>query len=147
MSTMNVEISQLLCDLADILQAEDASLFLIRNSHPHAPLDLAAVGRRAVLDELAIPHGEGIAGWVVIHGEPVVSNNPEKDGRFLKIIDMLLKIQTRSLLAVPVSYSNKIIGVIEVINKAGNAKFIESDIAKAAQTAEAILPYISKEKI
>lgn len=107
---MNAEISKLLCELADSLQAEDASLFLIRSNQPDAPLDLIAVGKRTILKDLAIPHGEGIVGWVVEHGEPVICNNPEKDQRFLKIIDMLLGIRTTSLLAVPLFYNNKPIG-------------------------------------
>ena len=57
---MNEEISKLLLELTDSLQAEDTSLFIIQNAEPDAPLDLVAVCRRTVMEDLSIPHGEGI---------------------------------------------------------------------------------------
>ena len=144
---MNEEISKLLLELTDSLKAEDTSLFLIQNAEPDAPLDLVAVCRRTIMEDLSIPHGEGIVGWVVVNCKPVISNNPEKDPRFLDVVDMLSKAQTKSILAVPVIYYNKTIGVIEVINKLGDEKFTEPDILKATQTAEAILKHIPEEKI
>lgn len=144
---MNEEISKLLFELADSLQAEDTSLFLFRDSKPDAFLDLVAVGRTTALVDLALPHGDGIAGWVSVHGKPVISNNPEEDPRFLDVIDILSGVKTKSILAVPVVYNNKTIGVVEVINKSGEGKFTESDISKAEKIAEAILPHIPEEKI
>ena len=144
---MNAEIVKLLRELADSLQAEDASLFLSRDNQPDAHLEFLALGKKEILTDLAIPHGKGIAGWVALHGEPVISNDPEKDQRFFDAVDMLSEVRTRSILAVPVVYNDNIIGVIEAINKSGDEGFTESDIEKASETAEAVLPHISEEKI
>ena len=144
---MNEEITKLLSELVDLLKAEDATLFLFQDNKPDAFLEVVAVGRNTDFINLTLPHGDGIAGWVSVYGEPIISNNPGKDPRFLDVIDILSKVNTKSILAVPVVYNSRTIGVVEVINKSGNEEFIESDIAQTVQTTEEILSLIPEERI
>lgn len=144
---MNQELKDLLKNLSDLLNAEDASLTLVRNTDADAPLEIIAVGRKKVLKDLAIPRGEGILGWVFEHGEPVISNDVEKDERFYDLIDLIIEGHTKSILAVPINYKGRVIGVIEVINKLGDAFFTEDDILKVTETTPVILSHIPQERI
>lgn len=144
---MNKELENLLKNLSDVLDAEDASLFLVRNTNPDSPFEIISAGRKNILEDLTIPRGEGIVGWVFEHRLPVISNDAEKDERFYDIVDMIIEGHTKSILAVPINYEGRVIGVIEVVNKLGDTQFTEADISKVTETANAILSHIPQERL
>lgn len=69
------------------------------------------------LKDRAVLPGEGITGWVARMGKPAVVNNVSKDLRFDPGFDKECGFITKSILSVPLIYENKIIGVLEVLNK------------------------------
>jgi len=68
------------------------------------------VGRR-------LPAGRGIAGWVAEHRRGTTVNNVPADERFYPELDVELDYRTSSLLAAPLLGGNRLLGVVEVINK------------------------------
>jgi signal transduction histidine kinase len=78
----------------------------------------SGVGAREVTG-LAIPKGRGIAGWVYVHGSPIVVSDAANDSRFYPGIDKITGIATRSLICVPIQKNDRVLGVIEGINKEG----------------------------
>jgi two-component system, OmpR family, phosphate regulon sensor histidine kinase PhoR len=71
--------------------------------------------------------GQGIAGQVALSGEPLIVNNVYKDQRFFSRIDRDSGFRTHSILCVPLKVEQRVIGVLEAINKRiGN--FHESDL-------------------
>jgi signal transduction histidine kinase len=82
-----------------------------------------------------MPIGEGIAGWVATHGEPVVVNDVDGDSRFYSEIDGRTGFNTRSAVCVPVQTRGKTIGVLEVLNKRGQARFDDEDMSLMITTA------------
>jgi GAF domain-containing protein len=78
---------------------------------------------------------------VVENGEPTVVNSPRDDPRFYGDIDAKSGFETKSILAVPMRTKERVIGVIEVINKR-NGGFEDDDVklttALAGQAATAI---------
>lgn len=79
-----------------------------------------AIGESSeILKPFRIPIGQGIAGWVISHREPVLSNNVGSDPRFYGSMDQKTGFSTQSLIAVPLIVNEKAIGVIEVFNKPG----------------------------
>ncbi len=77
--------------------------------------------------ELSI--GQGIAGWVAKHGEPVLTNNVTADERFYNGIDRTSNFITRSILCAPIEAENTIHGVIELVNKL-EGDFVDADLEK-----------------
>jgi len=70
------------------------------------------------LEKISLEPGEGIAGWVCQHGEPLVVENVQRDKRFSPRIDELLGFKTKSVVCVPVlNGRNQVIGAIELINE------------------------------
>ncbi|KAG8432489.1 hypothetical protein GDO86_016944 [Hymenochirus boettgeri] len=80
-------------------------------------------------NEVQVPWGKGIIGYVAEHGETVNIPDAYQDRRFSDEIDKLTGYKTKSLLCMPIRSSDgEIIGVAQAINKTpGGAPFVEDD--------------------
>ncbi len=65
---------------------------------------------------LRLARGEGVAGWVVEHGEPVVVPDAQADPRFYRGVDKKIGFQTHALACAPIRMQERVIGVLEAIN-------------------------------
>ena len=88
------------------------------------------------LTDQRIKKGEGIAGWVVEHGETAIVADVKKDPRFYGGIDDFTGFETKSVLCVPLLLKGKPIGAIEAINKANDSQFTEKDALMLSTFAE-----------
>ncbi|MDX1615709.1 MAG: ATP-binding protein [Candidatus Promineifilaceae bacterium] len=79
------------------------------------------------LPPVRIEVGQGIAGWVAEHGEPTVVNDPYDDSRFYARVDEDTGFRTTSIICVPLKVEQRVIGVLEAINKA-NGLFDDGDM-------------------
>jgi GAF domain-containing protein len=64
---------------------------------------------------------------VVEYGDPIIVNQTSFDSRFSAEIDKMVGLTSRRILAVPLAYSRKVLGVIELVNKHDNSDFTEFD--------------------
>ncbi|XP_075465102.1 dual 3',5'-cyclic-AMP and -GMP phosphodiesterase 11A [Ascaphus truei] len=80
-------------------------------------------------NEVQVPWGKGIIGYVAEHGETVNIPDAYQDRRFSDEIDKMTGYKTKSLLCMPIQNSDgEIIGVAQGINKTpGGAPFTEDD--------------------
>ncbi|KAM4026352.1 dual 3',5'-cyclic-AMP and -GMP phosphodiesterase 11A [Anomaloglossus baeobatrachus] len=80
-------------------------------------------------NEVQVPWGKGIIGYVAEHGETVNIPDAYQDRRFSDEIDKLTGYKTKSLLCMPIQNSDgEIIGVAQGINKTpAGAPFTEDD--------------------
>ena len=74
-----------------------------------------------------IPCDAGLAGWVMAHREAIIANDARADDRFYPEVDEALGFVTESLLAVPVIGQDRVLGVLEVVNKREHGMFDEDD--------------------
>ncbi len=92
--------------------------------------------------ELAAPRAGSIADWVMTNGTPLVVPDVSKDPRHFVQVDRWTNRVRRSVLAVPMTTRDKVLGVLEVINKVGDSVFAAEDVdtleTLAAQAAVAI---------
>jgi signal transduction histidine kinase/ActR/RegA family two-component response regulator len=77
--------------------------------------------------DIRIPPGEGIAGWVVENERPALVPNVKEDARFYPKVDEKSGFETKSMLCVPLKAKTKLIGVLQVINKADGTFFTKED--------------------
>ncbi|MBM4137515.1 MAG: HD domain-containing protein [Nitrospira sp.] len=75
---------------------------------------------------VSISKTEGIAGWVVQKGEPLIVNDVKQDDRFNPEIDRLTGYNTKSILCAPLKLSTGVLGAIELLNKNSNS-FTQKD--------------------
>lgn len=73
----------------------------------------------AQIKPFRVPLGQGIAGWVVEHKQPVIVDDAQNDPRFFGTLDKKTGFITQNLIAVPLVVNDRAIGVIEVFNKQG----------------------------
>ncbi|RMD89253.1 MAG: GAF domain-containing protein, partial [Calditrichaeota bacterium] len=112
-----------------VMNAEASSVMLINEQKNvlECALALGEVGDQ-VKRKMHLKMGEGIAGWVAVHGEPQIIPDARKDPRFFAKIDQQTGFQTRSILAAPLKVKGKIIGVAEVINRRDGKAFDKDDL-------------------
>jgi GAF domain-containing protein len=72
---------------------------------------------------MRIPVGEGIAGYVVMTGQPLAVSSVHEDPRFARETARKTGYVPQSILAMPLLYGDRAIGVIEVLDKIDAASF------------------------
>jgi diguanylate cyclase (GGDEF)-like protein len=78
--------------------------------------------------KLRVQMGKGIAGWVAREGIPVIAPDVSKDKRFDRKIDRIPHVNTKSLICLPVKIKDKVIGVIEIVNRDTGKFFTKADM-------------------
>ena len=98
-----------------LLDAARSTLFIFKET------DRVLWSRNTQGGEVAtieLPAGQGIAGWVALHGRSVNVKDVYKDPRFDQTHDARTGFRTKSILCAPLrDAQQRIIGVIEVMNK------------------------------
>ncbi len=93
-------------------------------------------GAEAVLNR-RLSLGEGIVGWVALHGKPLIVPNVWDDPRFYPEMDRQSGFHTQSILCVPLQVKGRLIGAIEAMNKL-DGEFTDHDLNRlTALTAPA----------
>ncbi|MEI6207128.1 MAG: sensor domain-containing diguanylate cyclase [Desulfuromonadales bacterium] len=80
--------------------------------------------------------GEGIAGWVALHGQSLLVPDVSRDDRFADYIADKLSFAIRSIVCVPMKIKEQVIGVIELINSYEEPDFDDSDILIVSAIAD-----------
>lgn len=112
-------------EVQDLFGVEKCSLILL-DEQTNQLFFQVALG--TVPDEqIRFSVNQGIAGWVVRHGEPALVNDVEADARWYSQADSSTGFATRSILALPLKTRDKVVGVIELINKL-QGKFSQKDL-------------------
>ncbi len=111
-----------------MIGAEAWSVLLVDEETKDLFFERAQGKESKAIKKFRIKMGEGIAGWVAKEGVPVIVPDVSKDGRFSGKIDKLLKFKTKSLMCIPIKIEEKVIGVLEVVNKVSGEPFTKSDL-------------------
>jgi diguanylate cyclase (GGDEF)-like protein len=114
--------------ISDLLQPDTWSLLMLDESGKELQFEIAIGAGADKLKDVRLTVGEGIAGWVAKHGEPVLVEDVKRDSRFTSRIDEITQMDTRSVVCVPIKGRERILGVIELINCLGRESFRKEDI-------------------
>ena len=124
-----------------LADAETGSLLLIDQETGEMYFEVALGEKAGKLKEIRLKPGQGIAGWVAEKGEPLIVNDAQSDARFFKGADEKSEFVTKDLACVPVRTKEKMLGVLQAVNKK-NGKFDGEDTeilsALANQVAVAV---------
>ncbi len=88
------------------------------------------------LQGVRLPKGEGIAGFVMETGQPMVVDDVTTDSRFSARVDKYTRFNTRSIIATPLKTDDKIFGVIELVNRVNEESFSEKDLTLLSSISE-----------
>merc|ERR1719498_953034 len=102
-----------------LLGAEAASVFLVDSEKQELYSTVNSTG-----DEIRVPITSGIAGHVARTGESLSISDAYADPRFNRSNDAKTGFKTNGILCVPLkSKRGEVIGVVQLINKAGAGLF------------------------
>ena len=93
-------------------------------------------------ESILVPIEGSIAGWIFQHGEPRVIQDVSTEPSYFGGVADKVDLKTRNLLGVPMRAHDKVIGVLEAVNKRSGMSFDDQDIKTlttlASQAAIAI---------
>ena len=127
-STLNLKdlLALIISTAADILYCEAASI-LLYDEKKDALFFAAATGEDAAkLAKIPVPLDGSLAGTIFNTRQPLVHNHLENDPHHNKKPSSYVGFEAHSLLGVPLQIQDRIIGVLEAMNKKGGG-FTESD--------------------
>ncbi|TGL47300.1 GAF domain-containing protein [Leptospira kemamanensis] len=77
-------------------------------------------------DQIKVPFGTGVSGWVAEKKESLLIHNLDMDPRYNKLSPY--KFESKSLISAPLIYQNELLGVISINNKVSGYAFQHSDL-------------------
>jgi adenylate cyclase len=111
-----------------VTRAEASSLLLLDKLTGELAFHVAKGSAAAGLERVTVAPGKGVVGHVAATAQPLLIADAYADPRFDRSYDERTGFRTRSLLTVPMHSKGVVIGVVQVINKAGEASFDEDDL-------------------
>jgi len=142
-STLDLDIllSRIVHAAAEISGAEAASILLFDDTSRQLYFQVATNMDESMRRGIVVPLEGSIAGWIVNNRQTVRIANVHNDPRFFSNVEETTGFSTKSILGIPLVTKNKIVGVLEALNKP-KGKFTDTDesmlVVLGAQAAVAI---------
>src|SRR6266513_1261153 len=102
--------------MAEYFRPDTWSLLMVDVEKDELYFAIAVGTASETLKNVRLKVGEGIAGWVAKHGEHLIVPDVYTDPRFAKRIDEMTKLETRSIICVPLRSKLRVLGVIQLVN-------------------------------
>jgi GAF domain-containing protein len=131
--TPRVDVLQLLGEILASaltgLNASDGSLMLVDEDTGDLVFSVVRGEAAGRLEGYRLPKNKGIAGWVAAQRQPQIVRDVRRDPRFFAQVDEAFGFNTRSMVCAPVYLDDgRLLGVIEVLNKASESEFNQDDL-------------------
>ena len=138
---LNILLNRIVHAAADLSNAQAASILLYDEKNNQFFFQAASNLDSPMMHGLVVPYDSSIAGAIVSERKPLIINDAQHEPRHFTKIAKPTGVLTHSLLGVPLTTKDKIVGVLEAINK-NEGDFTEEDqkvlMALGAQAAIAI---------
>ena len=122
--------------ISDLLQPDTWSLLMVDEKARELYFEIAMGQGAERLKDVRLKLGDGIAGWVAQHGEPVLVEDVQTDQRFRSKCDEFPQPGTHSVLCVPIKGREPVQGVIELANCFGKQSFSQEHIPTLKSLAD-----------
>ncbi len=119
-------LTRILYEATHLLNVETGSVLLIDEGIEELVFHVSVQEGQAVDIPKRLRVGEGVAGWVAQHGEPLLVPDAQRDPRWYG--EVRSEFISRSVLCVPLRTNNHVIGVLQVLNKKGPTGFTDRDL-------------------
>ena len=128
--------------VSNLFRPDTWSLLLLDPERKELHFEIAVGQAAEKLKQVRMKLGEGVAGWVALHGKPLFVPEADSDQRFTSRIDQIASVHTRTIAAVPIKGREGVLGVMEIVNTPEAMKFGQEEMfmleALADYTAIAI---------
>jgi len=102
---------------SDVLRAQGGTFFTYTEETGEMFPEAVKGVSLSLIREIPFKAKLGISGWAATHRQPVLVENAQTDERFNRAVDVITGIRTRSLICVPIVRKDKVLGVIELVNR------------------------------
>jgi putative nucleotidyltransferase with HDIG domain len=113
--------------LETVIGAERSSIWEVDENENELFFRLFRGKEKKVVNKIRLKIGEGIAGQCAEKGETIIINDVAKSEVWSFKVDLKTNFKTKSVMSVPLFYRDKVIGVIQLINKISTPFFTEKD--------------------
>jgi signal transduction histidine kinase len=143
-STLDLEpLLQTVVDVAsELTDSEVASLLLYDPAIQQLRFAASPWFQKASLQSMTVPLDHSVAGQVFREKRPIVVQEGSQDPRLFRPVGEQVGLDTHSMLAVPLVFHERPIGVLEALNKRGGVHYTGEDVSiletLSAQAAIAI---------
>ncbi len=111
-----------------IFRAAAASIALVDDKKQTLDFKVSVGAGNENVVGMSIPMGKGIVGYVAMTGQPIAVSNLQQDARFAKDFAQSTGYVPRSILATPLLRGDRVIGVMEVLDKIDAPSFGMQDM-------------------
>ena len=117
-SSLNLDsiLQTIMEKMAEYFRPDTWSLLMVDEEKDELYFAIAVGAAAEVLSKARLKVGEGIAGWVAKHGQALIVPDVQCDPRFSSRLDQMTRLQTRSVICVPLRSKHRVLGVIQLIN-------------------------------
>ncbi len=112
----------------ELTRTEAASIMLYDATEKKLRFSTASNIKPHQLERILIPLEGSIAGWIFQHGEPRVIQSAADEPLHFQGVDREIDFVSRNLLGVPMRTHEKVIGVLQAVNKHNDLPFDDDDI-------------------
>ena len=113
---------------AELTSSDQASIMLLDMRTGELRFQAARGDQLGQLRDIPVPVDGSLGGTVFVTGEPIITSDARSDPRHYVSVDEKIDHETRSLLAVPLQYKDRRIGVLEALNKQNDQEFDQTDL-------------------
>ncbi|MBN2426069.1 MAG: SpoIIE family protein phosphatase [Calditrichaceae bacterium] len=110
-----------------VIRAEAGSILLMSEDETELEFKVALGPKGKEVKPFKVEIGKGIAGWVAEKGKPLLIPDAYSDKRFDSSFDAKTGFKTKSILCVPLIYKEKILGVVQALNRLDGKEFNKND--------------------
>lgn len=121
-------LNMIVTTAADIIDAKSALLCLVDPDSEELVFEAAFTDSDGQPSKVRVPLGDGVAGLVARTGQPMAISDTEEDDRDANDIAAALGFRPKNILCVPLSFQDKVIGVLELLDKEGAETFDIADM-------------------
>ncbi|MBX7042514.1 MAG: SpoIIE family protein phosphatase [Ignavibacteria bacterium] len=125
---IEVLLHEIMESCKEVTNSEASSLLIYDEKENNLYFEVALGDKGHEVKKIVCNMGEGIAGWVAENRKPLLVEDCYSDPRFNPEYDKQTGFRTRSMICVPMLMEERLIGVIQVINKKGEKSFTERDL-------------------
>ncbi len=100
-----------------VTNSEAGSLLLYDSDTKELYFDVTMGEKAEKIKTIRLKLGQGIAGWVALTKEVLIVNDVQNDKRFFREADEKSGFTTKSMICVPILSKERLLGVLQVINK------------------------------
>ncbi len=111
-----------------IMNAKASSLLLVDENTGNLFFYITTGDKSEEVKRYEIKKGEGLAGWVAEHGQPLLVTNVKEDPRWDQKIAAEIGFETKSIAVSPLKVGDSVLGVLEIIDHEDGSILTEDDL-------------------